>query len=219
MSRKAARYGECTPDTRAGSVPSQRRTRFSITSQICASRQASSKRLIWDVIGIEAPAWEVYGFVFQPLVWLWVAGEYYEQKGFLRITYGPDETVTEIGRLLGNREFETEQPSREVFQETLKRAECGHGGDQLRVGLMYESGVGPPGEKMHGSVYVRRHIRKAYWWYALAARNQARYAVEYRDAAAETLSPEEIAEAERLVREWQPDPKPCEVEADRAASE
>ena len=31
-----------------------------------------------ESLGIEGPAWEVYAFVFQPLVWIWVAGEYYE---------------------------------------------------------------------------------------------------------------------------------------------
>lgn len=172
-----------------------------------------------ESLGIEGPAMEVYAFVFQPLVWLWVAGEYYEQKGTLRITYGPDETVTEIGRLLNAADFEKEQNSRDVFQKFLKGAECGDGEDQFRVGRMYETGAGPPGEKMHGSMYVRRDIRQAYLWYAIAAAQQAKYAVEYRDAAAGKMRPEHIAEAERLAAAWQPDPASCKVAAGTAMGE
>ena len=91
------------------------------------------------------------------------------------------------------------------------------GSDQLRVGVMYESGIGPPGEKIHGSMYVHSDIRKAYRWYAIATANQAKYAVERRDAAARKLSPEEIAEAERLAHEWKPDPAPCEAKGGQAA--
>ncbi len=165
----------------------------------------------------EAVAWEAYAFVFQPLVWLWVAGAYHQQKGTLRIAYGADETVTEIGRLLNEWDVEKERTVREAFQVALRNAECGDRRDQFRVGRMYESGRGPPGEPLQGNDYVRRDIETAYLWYALAAAEPISHVIKARDAAAEKMTSGQIAKAERLAGEWRPDPSSCDVEIGRPA--
>ncbi len=50
---------------------------------------------------------------------------------------------------------------------------------------------------------------QAYLWYSLSAGNGHRFAKSERDALAKTMTPAQIAEAERLVREWKPDLASC----------
>ncbi len=67
---------------------------------------------------------------------------------------------------------------------------------QFNLGIMYDNGLGVPQD------YVQAHM-----WYNLAA---SRYppgedrddAVEGRDIVAKRMTPAQIAEAEKLAREW-----------------
>ncbi len=53
----------------------------------------------------------------------------------------------------------------------------------------------------------------AYMWFALSEASSDRLLRSaYREALAKSMSPTQIAEAERLVAEWKPDPRACEVE-------
>ena len=79
-------------------------------------------------------------------------------------------------------------------------AEPGHAGAQNNLGIMYQKGQGVPQD------YVQAHML-----FNLAAsrfstseaegRNQA---AKNRDIAASKMTPEQIAEAQRLAREWKP---------------
>ncbi len=79
-----------------------------------------------------------------------------------------------------------------------KAAEQGHAYAQNSLGFMYATGDGVPQD------YVQAHM-----WYDLAA---SRYppgsdrdkVVRNRDTVAAKMTPAQIAEAQRLAREWKP---------------
>ncbi len=58
---------------------------------------------------------------------------------------------------------------------------------------MYRKGEGVPKD------YVQAHM-----WYTLAAAQGDKDAGEFRDLLAEKMTPAQIAEAQRLAREWKP---------------
>ena len=75
----------------------------------------------------------------------------------------------------------------EALKWYRKAADQGNPWAQLSLGLMYTTGQGVPQD------YVQ-----AYKWFTLAG------AAENRDRAAAMMTPAQIAEAERLAREWKP---------------
>ena len=80
------------------------------------------------------------------------------------------------------------------YTEALKwyrrAADQGDADGQLNLGGMYYKGLGVPKD------YVL-----AYMWLILAARQDANF-VEARDVIAEKLTPDQLAEAQRLASEW-----------------
>jgi TPR repeat protein len=64
---------------------------------------------------------------------------------------------------------------------------------QRQLGLMFERGDGVPQD------YVQ-----AYMWYTLGAANGAKRGAALRDALAKRMTPDQIAEAQQLAREWRP---------------
>ena len=62
---------------------------------------------------------------------------------------------------------------------------------QRQLGLMFERGDGVPQD------YVQ-----AYMWYTLGAANGAKRGAALRDALAKRMTPDQIAEAQQLAREW-----------------
>lgn len=64
---------------------------------------------------------------------------------------------------------------------------------QRKLGQMYERGDGVPQD------YV-----KAYMWYSLGTGNGVEAGVRLRDALAKRMDPDQIAEAQKLAREWKP---------------
>ena len=84
------------------------------------------------------------------------------------------------------------------FREIKLLAEQGLASAQYNLGVMYDEGQGVPQD------YVQAHM-----WFSLAAaglppgedRNSA---AEYRDIVAKLLTAAQIAEAQRLAREWKP---------------
>ncbi|MCP4305497.1 MAG: SEL1-like repeat protein [bacterium] len=72
-------------------------------------------------------------------------------------------------------------------------AEQGDAEAQLRLGRMYAYGQGVPQD------YV-----EAMKWFQLAAAQGHENAKKYRDLVAEQMTPDQLAEAQRLAREWKP---------------
>ncbi len=64
---------------------------------------------------------------------------------------------------------------------------------QFSLGVMYSKGQGVPQD------YVQAHM-----WDTLAAAQDIEDAREGRDKLAEHMTPAQIAEAQRLAREWKP---------------
>jgi TPR repeat protein len=71
----------------------------------------------------------------------------------------------------------------------------GHGSGQSNLGVMYSKGLG-----------VARDPVLALMWWSLAVQNGYVNASKFRDQIAPLLTPEQIAEAQRLAREWKPAP-------------
>jgi uncharacterized protein len=65
---------------------------------------------------------------------------------------------------------------------------------QVNLGHMYANGEGVPQD------YVRAHM----WFNLSAAQGSHLLAAEHRDSIAKRMTPAQIAEAQKLAREWQP---------------
>ena len=80
----------------------------------------------------------------------------------------------------------------EATKWVRKAAEQGYAPAQADLGVLYWNGQGVP-----------QDVVLAYMWLSLAATQQPDVEVE-RDVAASEMTPDEIAEAQRLAREWKP---------------
>ncbi len=74
-----------------------------------------------------------------------------------------------------------------------KAAEQGHADAQYNLGVMYGKGQGVPQD------YVFAHM-----WFNLSAAQGGEDARKNRDIAAELMTPEQIAQAQKLARDWKP---------------
>jgi TPR repeat protein len=72
-----------------------------------------------------------------------------------------------------------------------KAAEQGHRDAQFRLGVMHGNGEGVP-----------QDIVQAHMLFSLAAAQEYEKAKETRDKAASEMTPDQIAEAQRMAREW-----------------
>ena len=72
-------------------------------------------------------------------------------------------------------------------------AEQGNADAQFNLGTSYAKGEGVP-----------QDIILAHMWFNLSAAQGAADAKENRDLAASQMTPDQLAEAERLAREWKP---------------
>jgi len=72
-------------------------------------------------------------------------------------------------------------------------ADQGLGDAQFNLGLLYAKGQGVP-----------RNDIQAYMWFELSAAQGDQSAVNIRDATAQRMTPEQIAEAKTLAHEWRP---------------
>jgi uncharacterized protein len=77
-----------------------------------------------------------------------------------------------------------------------KAADQGLGDAQFNLGLLYAKGQGVPRDDV-----------QAYMWFELSAAQDDRSAVSNRDATTRRMTPEQIAEAQKLARKWQPKPE------------
>ena len=85
------------------------------------------------------------------------------------------------------------QDSVEAVKWYRKAAEQGHATAQLKLGLVYYLGDG-----------VTQDYAEAHKWFNLSAAAGDTSAGELRDILAQKMTPEQIAEAQRLAREWKP---------------
>ena len=74
-----------------------------------------------------------------------------------------------------------------------KAAEQKHADAQFNLGIMYDQGQGVP-----------QDYSEAHKWYNLAAAQGDKDAANSRDLIAKEMTPSQIAEAQRLAREWKP---------------
>ena len=83
------------------------------------------------------------------------------------------------------------------YQQALRwfrlAADQGEAVAQTKMAIMYDDGQGVPHD-----------IVQAYKWYSLAATNGDKPAAELRDKTAKQMTPAQIAEAQKLAREWKP---------------
>ena len=66
----------------------------------------------------------------------------------------------------------------------------------------------------HAQVHVgssENNVSKAFMWYSLATSNGNPTASYFRDDLAKKMTPDQIAEGERLAKDWKPDPADCEA--------
>jgi TPR repeat protein len=84
--------------------------------------------------------------------------------------------------------FGVPQDYKEAIKWYRRAAEQGNDRAQYNLGLMYDNGDGVPQD------YVQAHM-----WYDIAG---VEVAARYRDIVAREMTPAQIAEAQRLAREW-----------------
>ncbi len=85
-----------------------------------------------------------------------------------------------------------------AFAKCMKAAEAGHAGAQRDLGLLYFKGAGVPQDDV-----------QAHKWFNIAAatttsKEGRNNAVSYRDNVESKMSPQQIAQAQKLAREWKP---------------
>lgn len=87
-----------------------------------------------------------------------------------------------------------EQNVSEAAKWYRKAADQGYQRAQVLLGMCYGRGIGVPKDSI-----------EAYKWFNLAAAqglNDSKTAAKYRDWEEKSMSPEQIAEAQKLSREW-----------------
>ena len=105
-----------------------------------------------------------------------------------------EQGVAEAQNTLGLLYFDghgVTQDFAEAAKWYRRAAEEGNAAAQSNLGVMYEFGLGVPQD------YVQAHK-----WFDLAAAQGTEKAQKYRDKAARDMTPNQIAEAQRIALEW-----------------
>ncbi len=106
---------------------------------------------------------------------------------FLGVTL-PEETDFEVGvEAWGRGDYDR------ALQEFLPLAEQGHAQAQVNLGIIYSQGRGVPKDAV-----------QAYRWYILAANQGDDLAEKFTDHWEKSMTLDQLAEAQRLAREWKP---------------
>lgn len=115
------------------------------------------------------------------IYWYRLAAEqgHAEAQYFLGIMYGDGSGVR--------------QDHAEAVRWYRQAAEQGYANAQNKLAIMYDNGLG-----------VSQNDVLAYMWFSLAAAQGEPNASNNRDSMARIMSPNQIAEAQRLAREWKP---------------
>ena len=92
------------------------------------------------------------------------------------------------------REWRVQRDYAEAAKWFRKAADQDNIDAQFNIGEMYELGTGVPQDYL-----------LAYMWFSLVASHGTRpYAIRARDRVAQQMTPDQIAQAERLAHEWKP---------------
>ncbi len=97
-----------------------------------------------------------------------------------------------------------------TFKSACLSANRGEAAAQSSVGDRYRR-VGVVSDRYPPPSDYASAFMRAYMWYSLAEANGDGYGAQRRRSLAEEMTPEQIAEAERLVAGWQPNPNECDV--------
>ena len=108
---------------------------------------------------------------------------------------GDAEAQSNLGLMYSNGQG-VPQDYAEAVKWYRKAAEQGDALAQHDLGFMYAEGNGVTQD------YVRAHM-----WFNLAATKGDKDAVKNRDIMARKMTPAQLAEAQKLAREWQPKPE------------
>jgi TPR repeat protein len=76
-------------------------------------------------------------------------------------------------------------------------AEQGDANAQYTLGVFYDNGLGVPQDRT-----------RSYMWFDLSAAQGREGAAAFRDLIARRMTPVQIAEAQKLAREWKPSSRP-----------
>jgi TPR repeat protein len=107
-----------------------------------------------------------------------------------------DQGDTDAQILVGQMYYKGEgvpQDYAETAKWYRKAADRGRAGAQAILGILYEDGHGVPQD------YVQAHL-----WYNLAGASGDATSAKFRDLVAAKMTPAQIAEAQKLAREWRP---------------
>jgi|TARA_Y100000031_G_C8059785_1_gene310078 hypothetical protein len=88
----------------------------------------------------------------------------------------------------------------------LASAKCGDANSQDKVGHSYQTGYGVSKDALEAYVWYRLAIINARWVDYLHSANR------FLDKVKAQLIPEQVAEAERRIKAWKPEPAACEVQ-------
>ena len=134
----------------------------------------------------------------------------------------------QLGLLYANGQGVTKDDAK-AWQWYEKAAVQGHADAQVNLGILYDYGRGVPqdfkkavywyrlsanqgndlAQRRLGQMYERgdevpQDYVKAYMWYSLGSANGVEAGIRLRNALAKKMDPDQIAEAQKLVREWKP---------------
>lgn len=160
-------------------------------------------RCACDVLDVTRGRVPASGIAFGLLLCLATAAcqDYRADKAYQHGDY--TKTVTELRDLAERGEaraqydlgllYDQGQGVRQNYKEAMRwyylAAEQGETRAQYNLGLMYVNGQGGP-----------QNYPEAYFWINLAATQGSQHAVEARNYLAEKMTPDQMAEAERLAR-------------------
>ncbi len=171
------------------------------------------------------------------------ADKFDSQKGFMAVFYSADDDPTDIHLvgLVGSGDPDTQMDGLVAGLELKRRADEG----DVEAMYQYASRINDKAEAwklnclaanqnhpdaqfsvaMHhrwGFDPVEQDVLRAYVWFRLAELNgyegqSANQQKPYSEVLADNMTPSELADGERLVSKWKPNPAECEGEAKLAA--
>jgi TPR repeat protein len=103
----------------------------------------------------------------------------------------PAAAVEDADAALKRRDYQT------AVRLIRPLAEQGNAHAQYNLGVLYDNGLGVPLDKV-----------RAYVWFTLSAAQGREGAATFRDLIARRMTPAQIAEAQKLAREWKPTQSP-----------
>ena len=145
----------------------------------------------WRPLAEQGHAWAQYGLGLMYRKGEGVPQDYIEALKWLRLSAEQGEASGQDGLgLMYSRGYGVSQDYRKAVKWYRLAAEQNHQQGQYNLGVMYNNGYGVIQD------YVLAHM-----WLNIAASNGYKDGVEARDSLAKNITPEQIAEAQKLARE------------------